>query len=122
MPYSRGMGAMGLPGDCSSASRFARAAFVLENAASESDEPSSVSQFFHILGVVEHVRGCVLLDNGKYEITAYTSCINLDRGIYYYTTYENRAISAVDLFKCDLDGGELSRFSLQTEQKITWQN
>ena len=121
-PYSRGMGAMGLPGDFSSASRFVRAAFVRENAVSESDETASVSQFFHILGSVEHVRGCVLLENGKYEITAYTSCINLDRGIYYYTTYENRSISAVDLHKCDLAGRELCRFSLQTEQRIVWQN
>ncbi len=122
VPYSRGMGAMGLPGDFSSASRFVRAAFVRENSVSDADEMSSVSQFFHVLGAVEHVRGCVRLDDGKYEITAYTSCIDLDRGIYYYTTYENCAISAVDLFKCDLDGGELSRFPLQTEQKIVWQN
>ena len=121
-PYSRGMGAIGLPGDLSSASRFVRAAFVRENALSKSDELSSVSQFFHILGTVEHVRGCVLLDDGKYEITAYTSCINLDRGIYYYTTYENRAVSAVDLYKCDLGGVELLRFPLQTEQRIVWQN
>ena len=121
-PYSRGMGAMGLPGDFSSASRFVRAAFVRENAVSEDDEASSVSQFFHILGAVEHIRGCVLLENGEHELTAYTSCINLERGIYYYTTYDNRAISAVDLHKCDLDKGELYLFSLQTEQKIALQN
>lgn len=122
LPYSRGMGAMGLPGDFSSASRFVRAAFVRENSVSDADEMASVSQFFHILGAVEHIRGCVLLEGGKYEITAYTSCINLDRGIYYYTTYQNRAISAVDLCKCNLDSGELCRFPLQTKQKIAWQN
>lgn len=121
-PYSRGMGAMGLPGDSSSASRFVRAVFVRENAVCDSDENASVSQFFHILGTVEQVRGCVILEDGKYEITAYTSCINLNRGIYYYTTYENRAISAVELSKCDLDRGELCRFSLQTKQKIFLQN
>lgn len=121
-PYSRGMGAMGLPGDFSSASRFVRAAFVRENSVSNTDEMSSVSQFFHILGAVEHIRGCVLLDDGKYEITAYTSCINLSRGIYYYTTYENRAISAIDLHRCDLNGGALFRFSLQNKQEIVWQN
>ena len=122
VPYSRGMGAMGLPGDFSSASRFVRVAFVRENSVSDTDEMSSVSQFFHILGAVEHIRGCVLLDDGKYEITAYTSCINLSRGIYYYTTYENRAISAIDLHRCDLNGGALFRFSLQNKQKIVWQN
>ena len=122
VPYSRGMGAMGLPGDFSSASRFVRAAFVLENAASSSDEMSSISQFFHILGAVEHIRGCVRLEDGRYEMTAYTSCINLDRGVYYYTTYENRSVSAVDLFKCNLEATKLFRFALQTEQKIMWQN
>lgn len=121
-PYSRGMGAMGLPGDFSSASRFVRAAFVRQNAVSALDETSSVSQFFHILGSVEQVRGCVLLENGKYELTAYTSCINLDRGIYYYTTYENRSISAVDLHKCDLARNELCRFSLPSKETIVWQN
>ena len=121
-PYSRGMGALGLPGDFSSASRFVRAAFVRQNAVSKLDEPSSVSQFFHILGSVEHIRGCVLLDDGKCEITAYTSCISLSRGIYYYTTYENRTISAVRLFECDLDGDELSRFPLQNTTKIVWRN
>ena len=122
VPYSRGMGAMGLPGDFSSASRFVRAAFVRQNAVSESDEMSSISQFFHILGSVEQVRGCVLLEDGKHELTAYTSCINLDRGIYYYTTYENRSICAAHLFKCNLEGSELVRFPLQKEQKIDWQN
>ena len=121
-PYSRGLGAIGLPGDVSSASRFVRAAFTLHNSMSDTGEMSSVGQFFHILGTVEQVRGCVNLADGKYEITAYTSCINLDRGIYYYTTYGNRAISAVDLHKCDLEGRELHRFSLLTEQKIAWQN
>ncbi len=122
MPYSRGMGAMGLPGDLSSASRFVRAAFVRQNAVSGDDELASVSQFFHILGAVEHVRGCVRLEDGKYEITAYTSCINLDRGVYYYTTYDNSAISAVDLCKCHLEGRALFRFPLQKKQQLFWQN
>ena len=119
-PYSRGMGAMGLPGDLSSASRFVRAAFVKENAVSAPDEMASVGQFFHMLGAVEHVRGCVRLADGKYEITAYTSCINLFRGIYYYTTYNNRAISAVSLVGCALEGGVLCRFPLEDEQRIFW--
>lgn len=121
-PYSRGMGAMGLPGDFSSASRFVRAAFVRENAVCDSDENASVLQFFHILGAVEQVRGCVVLDDGKYELTAYTSCINLSRGICYYTTYQNRAISAVDLYKCNLDEKTLCRFPLQAKQRIFLQN
>ena len=81
-PYSRGMGAMGLPGDLSSASRFVRVAFTKMNSLSGLSESESVSQFFHILGSVDQTRGCCQLDKGEYEITIYTSCCNADRGIY----------------------------------------
>ena len=51
--YSRGMGALGLPGDASSMSRFVRAAFVKMNSVSGESEEESVNQFFHILKAVE---------------------------------------------------------------------
>ena len=90
-----------------------RAAFVKLNSVSGDSENESVSQFFHILGAVEQQRGCARMPDGSYEITVYTSCINLDKGIYYYTTYENRGISAVDLHRCDLDGAGLYLYPLE---------
>lgn len=120
--YSRGMGGIGLPGDLSSASRFVRVAFVKLNSVSEESENESISQFFHILGAVEQQRGCACLPDGSYEITAYISCMNTDKGIYYYTTYENHAISAVDMHRCDLQGKELYTHPLIKEQKVMWQN
>lgn len=50
----------------------------------------------------------------KYEITIYTSCCNADKGIYYYTTYENHQITAVDMHAENLDGAELFRYPLGT--------
>ena len=120
--YSRGMGVMGLPGDLSSASRFVRAAFVKLNSVSDADENASVSQFFHILGSVAQPRGCATLPDGSEEITLYTSCINTDKGIYYYTTYENNCICAVDMHKCDLDGSALYSYPLEKTQTINMQN
>lgn len=120
--YSRGMGALGLPGDLSSASRFVRAAFVRAHSASGEDETASVSQFFHILGAVEQPRGCCEVAEGKYEITIYTSCCNADRGIYYYTTYDNARISAVDMHAEDVDGKALVRYAPVTEPQILYQN
>ena len=120
--YSRGMGAMGLPGDLSSASRFVRVAFTKMNALSGPSESESVSQFFHILGSVEQTRGCCLLENGKYEITIYTSCCNADRGIYYYTTYENHQITAVDMYRENLDGDMPIHYPLVQGEHILLQN
>lgn len=120
--YSRGMGALGLPGDLSSASRFARVAFTKMNSISADSENESVSQFFHILGSVDQQRGCCEVSDGKYEITIYTSCCNTTKGIYYYTTYNNHQISAVDMRKENLDSTELMRYPLIEEQQINFQN
>lgn len=120
--YSRGMGALGLPGDLSSASRFARVAFTKMNSISADSENESVSQFFHILGSVNQQRGCCEVSEGKYEITIYTSCCNTTKGIYYYTTYNNHQISAVDMRKENLDSTELIRYPLIEEQQINFQN
>lgn len=121
-PYSRGMGALGLPGDLSSQSRFVRAAFVRLNSVSGDSEEESVSQFFHILNSVDQQRGCCELAPGVYEYTIYTSCCNADRGTYYYTTYDNHQISAVDLRRTDLDGADLVRYPLIAGEQIRFQN
>ena len=120
--YSRGMGAIGLPGDLSSQSRFVRVAYTKMNSLSGDGEKESVSQFFHILGSVDQQRGCCELDDGKYEITLYTSCCNTDKGIYYYTTYDNHQITAVDMHKVDLDGDTLTRYPIIKEEQIRMQN
>ena len=120
--YSRGMGALGLPGDLSSASRFARVAFVKAHSFSGDSEEESVSQFFHILGSVDQQRGCCEVEPGKYEITLYTSCCNCDKGIYYYTTYENHQISAVHMHHEDLDGTMPVRYPVLQGEKICLQN
>ena len=120
--YSRGMGAMGLPGDLSSASRFVKATFTKMNSKSGTSESESISQFFHILESVYQQRGCVHMGEEKYEITIYSSCCNMDKGIYYYTTYENSQITGVDMNKENLDSNELINYDLIKGQQILMQN
>lgn len=120
--YSRGMGALGLPGDLSSQSRFVRVAFTKMNALSGDAEEESVSQFFHILGSVEQQRGCCEVRDGEYEITLYTSCCNADKGIYYYTSYDNHQISAVDMHRENLDGTQLICYKRIEKEQIRIQN
>lgn len=119
--YSRGMGAIGLPGDLSSASRFAKACFTKVNSVSGESESEAISQFFHILGSVAQQRGCVSVGD-RYEITIYSSCCNIDTGVYYYTTYENSQITGVDMHHHDLDGSSLAHFPLVQGQQINMQN
>lgn len=121
--YSRGMGAIGLPGDLSSASRFAKVAFTRANSYSDNDEASSVGQFFHILGSVEQQNGCTFIDDPDlYEYTIYTSCYNTNRAILYYRTYHNSQITAVDLNRENLDSSDLINYKLINEEQFNFIN
>lgn len=120
--YSRGMGGIGLPGDLSSTSRFVRVAFTKLNSVSGNSESESISQFFHILGSVEQQKGLCDVGKGGYEYTIYSSCCNIDKGIYYYRTYENSQITAIDMNKENLDNNIIIEYPLVQEQKINYFN
>ena len=85
-------------------------------------EEESVSQFFHILGSVDQQKGCSDLGNGNFEMTLYTCCCNGDKGIYYYTTYGNHQITAVDMHREDLEGDRLIPYPLVQKEQILYQN
>lgn len=120
-PYSYGMGAFGLPGDLSSASRFVRGAFTLQNVLHYDTEEESISQFFHILDAVKQTEGCVSVGTG-FEKTIYSSCCNTDAGIYYYTTYFNRQITAIHMHRLDLDSDTFACYPLISHQQIRNEN
>lgn len=118
-PYSSAMGAIGLPGDFSSASRFIRAAFVKEHSESGNHD---VSQFFHILSSVAIPRGCVIAEKQGEHITVYSSCCDTAAGIYYYTTYDNCRITAIRMKESQLENDRLQVFHLRKNTDIYWEN
>ncbi len=119
--HSRGMGAVGLPGDLSSMSRFVRAAFTKLNLVCEDDENFAVCGFFHALYSVYQLRGCVRLDTGL-EQTNYSCCCNLSKGVYYCTTYNNPTIFAFDMHREKLDGKELCVYELSDKTQFVFCN
>lgn len=117
--FSRGMGALGLPGDYSSNSRFIRTVFIKNHLSLKED---NVGQFFHALDSVSIPSGTVITENGKEQETQYACCIDSSRGIYYYVTKENRQISAVSLQNENLDGENIITYPLIKTQQINRQN
>lgn len=111
--YSLGMGALGLPGDFSSSSRFVKTVFVKEKSVCDGSEKESVNQFFHILQAVAMPKGCVLAKNGEYEYTRYSCCCNTEEQIYYYTTYQNSMIRKVSMYEVDVEGAELYQYPVE---------
>lgn len=119
-PFGEGMGAVGLPGDMSPASRFVRASFLKENSRGESDEMSCVTRFFHILEQVGMVKGTVRTGDGTWDRTTYACCMNATRGIYYCRTYENSQIQAVALQEEDAWKKDLLSWSVSRRQDLSW--
>ena len=120
--YSRGLGAIGLPGDLSSNSRFIRACFAKLNSISPKAQNGDITQFFHILETVSQTLGSVRLDNDKLEHTVYTSCCDTENLIYFYTTYCNRQINAVKLYNEDINSEKLIQYSMNLSQEINYIN
>lgn len=105
-PYGQGMGAIGLPGDCSPMSRFVRAAFLKCNSIHSAGD-DAVNQFFRILDAVAMVRGSVMTPEGKPDMTLYSCCADPARGVYYFKTYDNSLIHAVSLLRAPLEASTL---------------
>ena len=120
--YGMGMGAIGLPGDTSPASRFVRASFTKFNSVCEDDEESSVTQFFHILDSVSVVKGTTLTKEGLLDLTTYSCCINTTRGIYYYKTYNNNQITAIRMTRREKCRKTLCIHELIDTQQIRYIN
>ncbi|MBV7431853.1 choloylglycine hydrolase [Dermabacteraceae bacterium TAE3-ERU5] len=133
-PVGVGFGSVGLPGDTSPASRLVRAAFLRSATLNGRDvlpggQPLSggenlaaVGQFFRILANVAMVKGSTRNEQGENEYTVYSCCCDAGRGIYYYTTYENLSLTAVDMHKTDLASAVLARYPLARTQEVIRQN
>jgi choloylglycine hydrolase len=96
-PLSRGVGAVGLPGDFSSGSRFLRAAFAMSHTESGTSEREEVERFFHVAGTVNVPLGCVRTEDGRSVCSVYTACGCTDTRTYYTCTYGRRELRAVTL-------------------------
>ena len=117
-PFGQGMGALGIPGDFSPASRFIKTVFCKFNSLCETDEYACVSQVFHILDAVAMVRGTVITPEGRPDITTYSCCINAQKGSYYYKTYENNQIIQIPMTDSRREGTHLMVFALETQPQI----
>lgn len=121
-PLGFGSGTLGIPGDFASVSRFIRSAFLRANTPSVQNDGKTVAQFFNMLDYVKMVRGGVITEDGQEDYTIYSSCMDLNQGIYYYRTYENGRVNAVDLRKESLETAEVISFPYITEQDFNYQN
>ena len=117
--YSFGLGALGLPGDLSSMSRFVRAAYYRQKLIPELDTNGGVFSLMTVLGTCFQPKGLTAVTGTDYEYTSYTSCYDTESGILYYSRYGGSTY-AVSLN--DIHGEHLISFDFFNKNLICRQN
>lgn len=92
-----GTGALGLPGDFTSPSRFVRTTFLKNYAAPTHNVADSLNLLQHILNSVTIPKGVKLKENGQSDYTEYRGYMSLDERAYYMEPYDNLVLQRVAL-------------------------
>lgn len=103
-----GNGAHGLPGDCTSPSRFIRLSFLKKYGIKGKNEEEGIVNLLHLFQNVAFPLGMVEVteDVGEskyntgvipYDYTVYTSAMCSESLKFYWITYENQTVQCVDL-------------------------
>ena len=121
-PSGHGLGAFGLPGDSSSISRFVRIAFLKSVLPPIPTLERGISEYFNLLGNVSMTDGIIIKPHNQHEITIYTACMCLEKGIYYYKSYTNHRITAIDMHKENLDAPSIKTFNFIDKEDILLEN
>lgn len=113
--FGQGSGMHGLPGDFSPPSRFVRAAIFSSTALPADNAQAAVLQAFHILNQFDIPVGAVrAIQNNKIypDYTIATTVKDPQNNKYYFRTYDDQTIKAVNMNTFDLNGASLRRISM----------
>lgn len=111
-----GNGAVGLPGDYTSESRFIRTVFNSQFTEVVNDTTSTINSLFHTLFSVNIPKGVKMKIDGTFDYTQYTSIMDITHLDYYMTTYQNISPLKVSLNAELLAAEEPITFSLKDKQ------
>lgn len=92
-----GTGALGLPGDYTSPSRFVRTVFNKHYSEAAADTPSTLTTLQHLLDGVTIPKGVKLMADGTSDYTQYRGYACLDDRAYYMEPYDNQELQGICL-------------------------
>ena len=99
-----GLGLRGFPGDYSSASRFAKAAYLNTHYPVQESELDNVARMFHTLDAVAVPLGASERPGGDWTQTLYQGLYSQKTNTYYYRRYTDLAVTSVCLSDVDFGG------------------
>jgi choloylglycine hydrolase len=104
----QGGGFLGIPGDWTPPSRFVRTTAMLSFAKPASNATEGVSLAVHLLNAVDIPLGTIRENAKDFEHSDYTQWIvikDLNNQVFYFRSYDNSTLRAIDMKKLDFDPG-----------------
>lgn len=115
--FGPGSGALGLPGDYTSVSRFIRTVFMREYTDQVSTE-QTVTQLSHILNSVEIPKGVKIKKDGSEDYTQYRGYMDTQNLTYYMQPYDDQTIYKVALTEELMNKDQPTEFPIQEKQQF----
>jgi choloylglycine hydrolase len=122
LSLGKAAGLHGLPGDFTPPSRLVRAVAFTQAALPSKTAPEAVLQAFHILNAFDIPVGAVREDNAgtvHTDYTLWTSVADLKNLKWYFKTYNDQSIRAVDLAAAIVTAkGKTKYIKMDSEQPV----
>lgn len=120
--FGGGTGAVGLPGDYTSVSRFVRMAFLREHAEKVSGQAAAINTISHLLGSLDIPHGIKVMADGKDDYTQYRGYMDMATPAYFMQPYDDQTITKVTLTEELLNADEPTEFPLAHVQQFVEAN
>lgn len=116
--FGPGTGALGMPGDYTSPSRFIRTVFNREHTDAVETDGDAVNALSHMLNSVEIPKGVKIKSDGSADYTQYRSYMSMAEPAFYMQPYNDQTITRVALTEDLMTAAEPTEFALATTQQF----
>lgn len=120
--FGAGTGAVGLPGDYTSVSRFVRMAFMREHGERVHGQSAAINTISHLLNSVDIPRGVKIMADGSADYSQYRGYSALNDRAYFMQPYADQTITKVQLTEELLNAQEPTEFPLAQVRQIVSAN
>lgn len=116
--FGPGTGAMGMPGDYTSPSRFVRTAFMREYTDDVAEDSAAINALSHMLNSVEIPKGVKLSADGSADYTQYRAYMSMHEPAFYIQPYDDQTITRVALTEALMTADQPTEFALKKTQQF----
>ncbi|AVK63935.1 penicillin acylase [Lactobacillus sp. CBA3606] len=116
--FGPGTGALGMPGDYTSPSRFIRTVFMRTHTEAVTTDAAAVNALSHMLNSVEIPKGVKIKDDGSADYTQYRAYMSMHEPAFYMQPYNDQTITRVALTADLMNAAEPAEFPLATSQQF----